>query len=152
MLIIVANGVPILAFDLLRQRFAMPLDLGVTLPDGERLFGSSKTVRGLLLAPPVTALVAELIGISWQTGITVALWAMAGDLLSSFIKRRLHMDSGSRALAIDQLPESLFPMLAVAETLSLTGETILATVIAFSVLELVLSRILYRLHLRQQPY
>lgn len=152
MLIIVANGVPILACDLLHRRFAMPLDLGVSLPDGERLFGSSKTVRGLLLTVPVTAAVAELVGLSWQMGVTVALWAMAGDLFSSFIKRRLHMASGSRALGIDQVPESLFPVLAVAETLSLHSETVLATVIAFSVLELVLSRILFRLHLRQQPY
>jgi hypothetical protein len=152
LLIISANGVPILAFNLLRQHFSMPLDMGVSLPDGERLLGPSKTVRGLLFALPVTGIVAELIGLPWMLGLTVALWAMLGDLLSSFIKRRLHMSCGNQALGIDQVPESLFPLLAVAGHFSLSAEEIMATVITFIVLELLISRVLFRLHLRKRPH
>lgn len=152
LLIIVANGMPILAFNLLRQRFSMPLDLGISLPDGERLFGASKTVRGLLASLIFTGALAELIGLSWSTGLIVAFWSMLGDLLSSFIKRRLHMSSGSQAFGIDQLPESLFPLLAVAGQFSLSGEEILATVVTFIVLELLISRVLFRLHLRKDPH
>lgn len=152
LLILVANGVPLLAHSLLQRRFATPLDFGLRLPDGERLFGASKTVRGLLLALPVTAGLAELLGLSWQTGLLIAAVAMAGDLLSSFIKRRLRMRPGSTALGIDQVPESLLPLWVVADQLSLSGEAMLAMVVAFIVIELLLSRILFRLHLRRNPY
>lgn len=152
LLIIVANGVPLLAHSLLQRRFSMPLDFGLRLADGERLFGTSKTVRGLLLALPVTAGVAQLLGLGWQAGLVVGMAAMAGDLLSSFIKRRLRMASGSPALGIDQVPEALLPLWALAGEMSLSGEVMLATVVAFIVIELLLSRILFRLHLRRHPY
>ena len=37
---------------------------------------------------------------------------MAGDLFSSFVKRRLHLPSSSMAIGLDHIPESLFPLLA----------------------------------------
>ncbi len=152
LLILVANGVPLMASELLNQRFALPLDMGMRLPDGRPLFGSSKTFCGLLLSLLFTAIAAELIGLSFILGLTVALWAMLGDLLSSFIKRRLGVLPGSQALGIDQLPESLLPLLAVAGPLAISATEILATVITFTVLELLISRVLFRLHLRKHPY
>lgn len=152
LLILVANGVPVMASGLLNQRFGLPLDMGVRLPDGRLLFGPSKTLRGLLLSLPLTGIVAELIGLSFTLGLTVALWAMLGDLLSSFIKRRLGMAPGSRALGLDQLPESLLPLLAVAGPLVISATEIMATVITFFVLELLISRVLFRLRLRKHPY
>ena len=152
LLILVANGVPVIASGLLNRRFEVPLDMGVRLPDGQPLFGSSKTLRGLLLSLPLTAIVAELIGLSFTLGLTVALWAMLGDLLSSFIKRRLGMASGSQALGLDQLFESLLPLLAVAGPLTISATEIMATVITFAVLELLISQILFRLKLRKHPY
>lgn len=152
LLILVANGVPVMASVLLNQRFSLPLDMGVRLPDGRPLFGASKTFRGLLLSLPLTGIVAELIGLSFTLGLTVALWAMLGDLLSSFIKRRIGMASGSQALGIDQLPESLLPLLAVAGPLTISATEIMATVITFAVLELLISRVLFRLKLRKHPY
>jgi CDP-2,3-bis-(O-geranylgeranyl)-sn-glycerol synthase len=152
LLILVANGVPVMASVLLNQRFSLPLDMGVRLPDGRPLFGASKTFRGLLLSLPLTGIVAELIGLSFTLGLTVALWAMLGDLLSSFIKRRLGMVPGSQALGLDQLPESLLPLLAVAGPLTISATEIMATVITFFVLELLISRVLFRLRLRKHPY
>jgi CDP-2,3-bis-(O-geranylgeranyl)-sn-glycerol synthase len=152
LLILVANGVPVMASVLLNQRFSLPLDMGVRLPDGRPLFGASKTFRGLLLSLPLTGIVAELIGLSFTLGLTVALWAMLGDLLSSFIKRRIGMAPGSQALGIDQLPESLLPLLAVAGPLTISATEIMATVITFAVLELLISRVLFRLKLRKHPY
>jgi CDP-2,3-bis-(O-geranylgeranyl)-sn-glycerol synthase len=152
LLILAANGVPVMASVLLNQRFVLPLDMGARLPDGRPLFGPSKTFRGLLLSLPLTGIVAELIGLSFTLGLTVALWAMLGDLLSSFIKRRLGMAPGSQALGLDQLPESLLPLLAVAGPLAISATEIMATVITFFVLELLISRILFRLRLRKHPY
>ena len=85
-------------------------------------------------------------------GLTVAGAAMAGDLFSSFVKRRLNLKPSSQALGLDQIPESLLPMLACRDALSLTAVDIALGVGVFFVGELVLSRLLFRAHLRDEPY
>ena len=75
-----------------------------------------------------------------------------GDLLSSFIKRRLKLRPSSMALGLDQVPESLLPLLLLKEPLGLTWPGILRTVVLFFVLELVLSRLLFWLRIRKTPY
>jgi CDP-2,3-bis-(O-geranylgeranyl)-sn-glycerol synthase len=77
---------------------------------------------------------------------------MLGDLTTSFIKRRLGLPPSSQALGLDQGLESLFPLLAVRSRLGLTAWDILAVVLAFFGLELLLSRLLFRAHLRDRPY
>jgi CDP-2,3-bis-(O-geranylgeranyl)-sn-glycerol synthase len=78
--------------------------------------------------------------------------AMAGDLFSSFLKRRLGLAPSSRATGIDQIPESLFPLLACARLLSLTVVDIAAGTAIFLIGEVVLSRLLFKFHLRDRPY
>ena len=151
-LIIVANGAPILGSALFRRRAAHALDGGLRWPDGRPLLGKSKTWRGLALAITAPTLMAWLMAMPVHIGLTIGAFAMLGDLLSSFIKRRLGLDSSSRAIGLDQIPESLFPLLAVRDSLSLGWPTIIETVAAFFVLELLLSRILYHLRVRRQPY
>jgi hypothetical protein len=77
---------------------------------------------------------------------------MAGDLFSSFLKRRMDLPPSSRAIGLGQVPEALFPLLACREALSLTALDIASTVAVFFVGELLLSRLLYSVHLRDQPY
>jgi CDP-archaeol synthase len=77
---------------------------------------------------------------------------MAGDLLSSFVKRRLHLPPSSRASGLDQVPEALFPLLACRNLLSLAAADIAVRVVMFFVGEVVLSRLLYALNLRERPY
>jgi CDP-diglyceride synthetase len=151
-LMTVANGVPVVAKKILGARFTWPLDAGLTFLDGRPLFGASKTVRGVVLSIVVTTAAAPLLGLSPAIGALVATTAMAGDLLSSFVKRRLAMKPSSRALGLDQIPESLFPLLACRATLSLTIVDIALGVALFLVGEIVLSRLLYRIHLRDEPY
>ncbi len=77
---------------------------------------------------------------------------MAGDLFSSFVKRRLNFPPSSQAIGIDQVPESLLPMLACRDALALTAADIALGVGIFFVGELIVSRLLYRIHLRDRPY
>jgi hypothetical protein len=77
---------------------------------------------------------------------------MAGDLLASFLKRRLGLQPSSMALGLDQIPESLFPLLACCRMLSLTTLDVVVGTAIFFVSELVLSRVLFRLHVRDRPY
>jgi CDP-2,3-bis-(O-geranylgeranyl)-sn-glycerol synthase len=148
----IANGAPVIGKKLLGRRFAFPLDGGLEFPDGRPLFGPSKTVRGIALAIAATTLAAPVFGLSWQTGVLFGTSAMLGDLLSSFAKRRLDRPPSSQALGLDQIPESLLPLVVCRASLGLDGVEIAALVAAFVVLELLLSRLLYRLRVRDRPY
>jgi hypothetical protein len=151
-LIVLANGTPVVVKKLLGARFAWPLDGGVILPDGQPLLGSSKTVRGVVLAVLATALGAMALGLGAQLGVLAGAAAMAGDLLSSFLKRRLRLKPSSQALGLDQVPESLFVFLACRAALALSWRDVALGVAVFFVGELVISRLLYKAHLRDQPY
>ena len=151
-LLTLANGTPIVAKKIFGPRFARPLDAGFIFFDGRPLFGHSKTIRGILASIFITTLSAPLVGMGLTIGAIVASAAMAGDLFSSFVKRRLNFPPSSRALGLDQVPESLFPMLACRDALSLTIADIALGVGIFFVGELILSRLLYQVHLRDEPY
>jgi hypothetical protein len=152
LLIAVANGTPVMATALLRDRVAYPLDCRATLKDGWPLLGASKSFRGVVLSLAVTTVAAPLLGLDWWLGLLVGALAMAGDLFSSFLKRRMRLAPSSMALGLDQIPESLFPMLGAAYFLSLSAWEVVAVVAAFFVGELLLSRVLFRLRIRSQPY
>lgn len=152
LLLMAANGAPILARFLLGSRGDRPVDSGLVFIDGQPLLGPSKTWRGIVCALLVTPIAAWLLYLPASVGFIVAAVAMAGDLLSSFIKRRLHVEPSGMALGLDQIPESLLPLLAVRAHFTLSIAEILLLTLAFLVLELVLSRILYRLKIRKRPY
>ena len=151
-LMTLANGTPIVAKKIFGPRFSFPLDAGTIFFDGRPLFGHSKTIRGILVSIFITTMGAPLIGLDLTIGAIVASSAMAGDLFSSFVKRRLNFPPSSQALGLDQVPESLFPMLACRDALSLTIVDIALGVGIFFIDELILSRLLFRAHLRDEPY
>jgi hypothetical protein len=148
----VANGTPILATKLLQDRFRLPLDCGLIMRDGEPLFGASKTVRGIILSVLCTSGAAVLLHLDWSTGATIAATSMLGDLFSSFFKRRLCLQPHAQAFGLDQIPEALLPLLVVKAPFKLTSLHIAGLVLAFVVLEVVLSRILFLLKIRDRPY
>jgi CDP-2,3-bis-(O-geranylgeranyl)-sn-glycerol synthase len=147
-----ANGTPIVAKKIFGSRFALPLDAGIMFFDGRPVFGASKTMRGMVVSILITSAIAPFIGLDLTIGAIVASSAMAGDLFSSFVKRRLNFPPSSQALGLDQVPESLFPMLACRDALSLTIADIALGVGIFFIGELILSRLLFRAHLRDEPY
>ncbi len=152
LLLTLANGAPVVAKKILGARLAFPLDAGARFFDGQPLLGPSKTVRGVVISVFTTAVVAPLLGVSLAAGGLVAALAMTGDLFSSFVKRRLRFPSSSRAILLDQVPESLLPLLVCKETLSLTTIDVVIGVGVFVLGELILSRLLYDLRLRDEPY
>jgi CDP-2,3-bis-(O-geranylgeranyl)-sn-glycerol synthase len=151
-LLCVANGAPIILDKLLGNRYAWPLDGGRAFLDGQPLFGPSKTWRGVIGALILTALAAEGVGFSLALGMMIAGAAMLGDICSSFVKRRLGIPPSGMALGLDQIPESLLPLYLLRREWGLTAWEILMLVAAFWISELMLSRILYHLDIRKQPY
>jgi CDP-2,3-bis-(O-geranylgeranyl)-sn-glycerol synthase len=147
-----ANGAPIFAKALLKDRLGTPLDGGLKFADGRPIFGASKTIRGLMVSIGCTALAAWLLGVEWTIGAGFAAGSMAGDLISSFTKRRLGLPVHAQALGLDQIPEALLPLLLFQTRLGLSTPDIAVLLAAFIVLELTLSRLLFRLHIRDRPY
>jgi CDP-2,3-bis-(O-geranylgeranyl)-sn-glycerol synthase len=152
LLLMLANGTPVIAKKMLGLHYSYPLDGNLTFADGRPVFGRSKTIRGVVLAVLVTTASAPFLDLGWRIGLLVGSFAMAGDLFSSFCKRRLGLPSSSRASGLDQIPESLLPLLACRDLLALTAADIVACVVIFVIGEVVLSRLLYAFHLRDRPY
>lgn len=152
LLLLIANGAPLAVWKLLGRRLDYPIDGGWVVADGRRLLGPSKTIRGVVAALVATALAAGALGVDITTGALIGLWAMVGDLTASFIKRRIGVAPTHMAFGLDQIPESLFPLLALRGQLALGWIDIAELVLIFLVLELLLSRLLFRIHWRKRPY
>ena len=151
-LIVLANATPVFAKQIFGPRMAWPLDGGMRLPDGQPLLGVSKTIRGIALSVLLTPVVAVFMGLGWQAGFVVALSAMAGDLISSFLKRRMGLPPSGQAIGLDQIPESLLPFLAARWFLPVTLVDALVGTALFLAGNLVVSRLLLKLNSRDKPY
>ena len=152
LLLLAANGAPVLLARVLGRRWAWPVDGGLLLWDGRPLFGVSKTWRGLAIGVAMTTLAGVLLGYGAGFGLLFGAASLAGDLCSSFIKRRMGIRSSGKALGIDQIPEALLPLLACRGTLGLDWVSMAALVALFLVGSLLLSRAMFRFGIKQQPY
>lgn len=151
-LIAVANTAPLVAKSVAGRRFSQPIDNGTVMRDGQPLLGSSKTIRGVTGSILATTILAPLVGLDVGSGLWIGAAAMAGDLLSSFLKRRLRLRPSSKATGLDQIPESLLPALAMWQTLSLSFFDVLAIVAIFFIGEILMSKLMFKLQLRDRPY
>ena len=152
LLIIIANGAPIVIRAVMGSRLDCAIDFGYRLPDDRPLFGSSKTWRGVFGAVLFTSIGAIVLGYSAFTGAQIAIYAVLGDILSSFIKRRLGMAPSSMAPLLDQVPESLLPAVMLMDIFELDIQSIIILVSLFIVMELLLSYIFFKLGIRRRPY
>jgi CDP-2,3-bis-(O-geranylgeranyl)-sn-glycerol synthase len=95
-----------------------PMDFGKRFFDGKPLFGSHKTVRGFLaglivgtLVGLVQTLLFEQVLFQYSTqfsysillGFVLSLGALTGDIVESFVKRRLNRVPGSSLPVADQI-------------------------------------------------
>jgi CDP-2,3-bis-(O-geranylgeranyl)-sn-glycerol synthase len=151
-LLTLTNGSPLIAKRIFGNNLCRPVDGGRKFIDGRPIFGSSKTIRGLLISIAAATVVAPRLGLKLSVGLLAATAAMAGDLFSSFSKRRLNLAPSSRATGLDQIPESLLPLLACRNALGLTNLDIMVALTSFVVGEVVLSRLLFAVDLRDRPY
>ncbi|MFP3983803.1 MAG: metallophosphoesterase [Desulfurivibrionaceae bacterium] len=114
------NFLPPLAYLIFREHFNHPLDHNLLWFDRRPVFGPHKTIRGLLACLAGGIAFAPLLGISWLQAGLAALLASAGDLLSSFLKRRLNRKSGQSVFLLDHIFEGLFPALLITGYLNLS--------------------------------
>ena len=100
---LVANGSATLVYS------GHPLDFGKRLWDGRRILGDGKTFEGFTLgtlyATSVALAEALLAGDARIAlyGIVAGVGALLGDILGSFVKRRLGYERGAHVPLLDQL-------------------------------------------------
>jgi len=111
-----ANSAPVLS------RGKTPVDLG-SKGKTNRVFGQSKTLRGLVFGVAAGSLIALLLSFTpfyfplltksqrFILGFLTSVGALAGDLLGSFVKRRLKITSSSPSFLLDQLPFLYFAII-----------------------------------------
>ena len=91
-----------------------PLDGGRKI-GGKRIFGDNKTIRGTAAALIIGILAGALESLAFPQMLTIsimlALGAVFGDLLGSFIKRRLNHKSGQSFPVMDQFGFVVFALI-----------------------------------------
>jgi hypothetical protein len=137
----ITNGAPLVARLFMGQHLNQPLDRDRRFMDGRPWLGPAKTVRGIVSALLATTLMAPLFDLSPGQGTLFATLAMTGDLISSFIKRRLGIASSRSAPLLDQLPESLLPLGLMYPLFGATPQETAIAVVIFVAMDWVVSRL-----------
>lgn len=129
-----------------------PLDNGLIFRDGRPLLGRSKTWAGIACSLAACAVLAPILGLTIEVGLCAALAAMAGDLSSSFIKRRLGLSSSAPAPGLDQVPEAILPLFALKAFLPLTWSDMTIALLLFVFGEIAIAWLLERCGLGESPF
>ena len=138
-LVALASSVPWAVGRLCGACCAWPLDFGYTLRDGQRLLGDHKTWRGLVAGIAACSIAGGLIGSGLLLGAAVGGLALAGDALSSVVKRRFRRAPGAEVPGLDQLPEALLPLLVLQRPLQISMAGVMSVALLFTALDLALT-------------
>lgn len=158
----VANGTPVVV---MKNKKGHPIDFGKYFIDKKRVFGDSKTIEGVLVGIIAGGIAGLLVGLLYieeyifekivLTSFTSSSGAMIGDLLKSFFKRRLGIESGGKMPIADQLDfylgANLF-LLVVPETIKPSLPVFLLGLIVIPVLHIVTNRLAFHAGLKKVPY
>ena len=126
----IASTAPIFAKNILKERFSAPMDFNKKFVDGKPFLGRSKTFRGLIAGILVGALISyiqyQLYAFpffqalsfydysNWLSfGILLGLGALMGDMIESFIKRRINLKPGDKFVPWDQIDYTIGALIFV---------------------------------------
>ncbi|RLE63615.1 MAG: CDP-2,3-bis-(O-geranylgeranyl)-sn-glycerol synthase [Thermoprotei archaeon] len=151
----VANATPLIATKLLNKQ--TPIDRGKLFIDNRRILGNGKTIEGSLTGIAMGTLCSIILQYlqlhSFRGGVIMSIGAILGDLLGSFIKRRLNIPRGKPLPILDQLS-----FLLTAEAMywlligSLPMYILLISVVITLILHPLSNVIAYILGLKQVPW
>jgi len=148
-----ANAVPVIFGG------GLPIDFGRNFIDGKPLFGAHKTFRGFLSG----LIVGTFIGIVQSNlpffqpihlllGFVLSFGALMGDLIHSFVKRRMGLPPGASFPVADQLD---FVLGALLFSLFISPPPLLVALIILIVtppLHLLTNFVAYRLNVKKEPF
>ncbi len=140
-------------------RRGTPIDGGRLFLDGRRILGDGKTFEGFIVGTYFGVIVVlsyvilsgEFSYIYW--GIPSVIGALLGDILGSFIKRRLNIPRGGKAFLLDQLDFFFGANIGIiigGVIPNLT--TIILGLVIILILHILTNRIAYELGLKDVPW
>ncbi|MGC8816999.1 MAG: CDP-2,3-bis-(O-geranylgeranyl)-sn-glycerol synthase [Candidatus Hadarchaeum sp.] len=136
-----------------------PIDGGRLFIDGRPIFGPGKTIRGFISGIAAGFILGILQGLATgqlslysALGFLLALGALMGDLLGSFIKRRANLKRGSPAPILDQLGFVVLALVFASPVLVPTWEVVLTILIITPPIHLATNFIGHKLKLKDRPY
>ncbi len=148
-----ANATPVFI------RRGRPIDARKTFVDGRRILGDGKTYEGFIVGTyfGITVILAYVIiagTISYfYWGIPSVIGALLGDMLGSFIKRRLDIPRGGKAFLLDQLDFFFGATIGIIiGGVLLDIYVILCGLIIIVALHVITNRIAYELKLKDVPW
>ncbi|AWR97047.1 CDP-2,3-bis-(O-geranylgeranyl)-sn-glycerol synthase [Acidianus sulfidivorans JP7] len=135
-----------------------PIDFYKNFRDKRRIFGDGKTFEGLIIAlsfgTTVGVILARFLGYDWiLISFIESLMAMIGDIIGAFIKRRLNIPRGGRAIGLDQIDfvlGSTLALLLLGIKISLI-QFVFIIIVAFG-LHILTNNVAYRLKIKSVPW
>ena len=157
-----ANGTPVIVYKILNGK-TTPIDKGIIVWDGQRLLGDGKSIEGFIsgvMVGSVTGLIINfLIPHLYKNPIEyllLSIGAMTGDLIGSFIKRRLKMERGAPFPIIDQTGFIIIALLLVWITIGLPNwinlELIFIILIITFILHIATNILAYMVGIKNKPW
>ncbi len=159
----VANAAPVVL------RGKTPIDMGQKMKDKNRIFGENKTIKGFLFAIAAGTIVSALTALllpqvfsqlsfneKIALGFLLSLGAMLGDLIGSFVKRRIGMQSGQESPIMDKILFAItalivaYPIYNGKIALGILDATIILILTYF--LHIVFNRIAHAAKLKKVPW
>ncbi len=134
LLLLCINGIPPLLARFFPEAANGPLDNNRRFFDGYPIFGRHKTIGGFLCGILTGGIIGYLIGFSFALSLLAGLLGMLGDILTSFIKRRLRLAEGTELPIFDQAFEGGFPMLLFHRVFPFSWQTTLAVFLMFLII------------------
>ncbi len=148
-----ANAAPVFI------RRGKPIDGGKKFIDGKRILGDGKTYEGFIVGLYFGLIViAFYIILAENTsyiywGVPSVLGALLGDMLGSFIKRRLSIPRGGKAFLLDQLDFFFGATLGlIVGGVFVSLHIVLCGLFIILVLHIATNRIAYMLGLKDVPW
>ncbi len=154
-----------------------PIDNGRVLSDGKRLFGDNKTIRGFIAgvvlgtltswalnmgAPYVREFMTEyvivtpdmdaILGITVLGGFLLSFGTLIGDLLGSFLKRRVDLRGGAPALMLDRLGFIIMALIFLAPLLTPAPQYVAVLILFTLAIHWVSNVAGYLLKLKKTPW
>ncbi len=142
----IANATPVLLGG------GPPLDGGRTWVDDQPLLGDHKTVRGTL-SGIVVGIAVGILQMQFLRGVLLSVGAIGGDIVISFIKRRIKLKSGAMFPIADQMGFIVFAVLLVSLVQpSPTWERAVAILIATLPIHYLTNVVAWVLKLKRNPW
>jgi CDP-2,3-bis-(O-geranylgeranyl)-sn-glycerol synthase len=139
------------------------LDFNLNFPDKKPFLGEGKTVKGTFFGAMAGIIAVFLVNYYFQGkvpiindyfeyGMLLAVGAILGDLIGSFIKRRMNIERGKPVLVLDQLDFVVFGVLIGSLIHSISAELFIVICVVTLIAHKLSNWIAFKIKLKKVPW